>query len=401
MTCQDIKNRLEKITKYLNLNPEQIEKLLQHKQIKQAELQINNKTYPAWRIIHNNSLGPGKGGIRFHPEVSEDEVKSLSFWMSLKTSLMELPLGGAKGGVKVNPRELSQNEIEELSRKYIRAFHEYLGQDKDIPAPDVYTNPQIMAWMLDEFEKIKQHPEPAMITGKPLELGGLKLREDSTSAGGFIILKKLLEKTQNKKNITIVIQGFGNAGMNIAKMLFNENFKIIAVSDSKGGILNQEGLKINELITLKKQNQSVQNYQTEKISNKELLEMETDVLILAALENQITLDNAENIKAKYILELANGPITSEADKILKQKNIKIIPDILANAGGVVVSYFEHRENKNNTIPNEETLKQEFQKIMEDSFNKVWEHNQKHQELTLRESAYILAIQRILEAESNQ
>ncbi len=400
---QGIKKRIENISEFMNLNEKEINLLLQHKKINHAVLNVDGEEYDAWRIIHNNALGPGKGGIRFHPEVSEDEVKSLSFWMSLKNSLTGLPYGGAKGGVKVNPKLLDKKQIEKISRKYIQAFHENLGQDKDIPAPDVYTNSEIMSWMLDEFEKINKKHEPGMITGKPIELGGIVLRADSTSKGGVIVLKELMKKINKKpEETTIAIQGFGNAGMNIASMLDNEGFKIISVSDSKGGIITKEKLNIKEVIEIKNQKNSVTEYPENKISNQELLEIETDILILAALENQITKENAKNIKAKYILELANGPITEEADKILLNKKIIVIPDILANSGGVVVSYFEWLQNKIGNILEEEFLKDKFNKIMIQAFDKVYNlYQENNQTLDMRSAAYVIAIKRILKAEKSR
>ena len=323
--------------------------------------------------------------------------------------------------LKVNPKDLSDNEVEEISRAYVRAFVEVIGQDKDIPAPDVYTNSKIMAWMLDEYEKIKGKHEPGMITGKPVELGGLPLRSDSTSKGGFIVLKEFLKKivddigqaseskasptsaTDNKKkskDIKIAIQGFGNAGMNIAKMLNEEGFKIIAVSDSRGGIMNKNGLEIDNVIMIKDYGKSVVDFEKgDNISNEKLLEMDVDVLILAALENQITKDNVDRIRAKYILELANGPISSDADKILKKRDVVVIPDILANAGGVVASYFEWRSNKENKKEDEEKLENELKKIMINSFEKVWElYEENKEKLSIRDAAYVIAIKRILDAE---
>ncbi len=397
---ENIEKSLEKVAKFMGLKENELNLLLNHKKVSHVVFEVNNNKYEAWRIIHNNSLGPGKGGIRFHENVSEDEVKSLSFWMSLKTSLMGLPLGGAKGGVKVNPKELNESDIEEISRAYIKAFHDVLGSEKDIPAPDVYTNAKIMAWMLDEYEKIKGRHEPGMITGKPLELGGIPLRADSTSKGGLIVLKEFLKKVnKDKKDLKIAIQGFGNAGLNIAKMLDDESFKIVAVSDSKGGIYSDSGLDISEIIDIKQKKGSVQDYQSSKITNKELLELDVDLLVLAALENQITKENAEKIKAKYILELANGPVTAEADEILLKNNIIIIPDILANAGGVVVSYFEWLQNKIGNILEEEFLERKFNEIMINSFHKVYDLFQEHKkQLDMRSTAYVIAIKRILEAE---
>ena len=392
-TFDEIKSRLNK----LGLQDNEIQLLLRHEKISHNELEVNGKKYPAWRIMHSNALGPGKGGIRFHPDVNEDEIKSLSFWMSLKTALLHLPLGGGKGGVKVNPKELSKQEIETLSRKYIQAFHEVLGASKDIPAPDVYTTPQIMGYMLDEFEKIKGHKEPGMITGKPVELGGLAIRADATSKGGLIILDEFLKKKQ-EKDLEIVIQGFGNAGLNFAKLIQDrQEFKVIAVSDSKGGILNKEGLNLKELILSKEQGKSVTEFEQEKIQNKDLLELDCDLLVLAALENQITEDNANDIKAKYILELANGPVTFKADGILFNKGIIVLPDILANAGGVLVSYFEWKNNLSENPLDEETLKQRFEEIMKKAFNRVYDVYEK-EKINMREAAYIVAIKRILEAE---
>ena len=432
-----IRKRLEKVSKFMRLTEKDVKILLSYKKVSHAVLDVNGKKYDAWRIIHNNALGPGKGGVRFHPDVSEDEIKLLSFWMSLKTSLMGLPFGGAKGGIKVNPKELNKNEIEKLSRAYIRAFHDVIGVGKDIPAPDVYTNSQIMAWMLDEYEKIKGWREPGMITGKPVELGGIAIREDATSQGGYVVLKEFLKNEQNKRlnkdiqasekqsskdldinnaeqgkkaedessesasvnknNFKIAIQGFGNAGMNIAKILFKDGFNVVAVSDSKGGIINHDGLNIEEVVDAKKRLGSVQDYKkegVEKISNRDLLELDADLLILAALENQIT--SAEKIKARYILELANGPISDDADEKLFERGVVIIPDILANAGGVVASYFEWWQNKSGRVLDEKELRIKFNGIMINSFNKVWRLYKKNKgRLSIRDAAYVIAVKRIL------
>ncbi|MCD6399084.1 MAG: Glu/Leu/Phe/Val dehydrogenase [Candidatus Aenigmarchaeota archaeon] len=399
-TFDNIKNNLEKVSTYINLTDSEKKLLLNHKKINKTNLDVDGKEYEALRIIHNDALGPGKGGIRFHPDVSEDEVKSLSFWMSLKTSLAGLPYGGAKGGIKINPKELSEQELEKVSRAYIQAFHEYIGEDVDVPAPDVYTNPKIMGWMLDEYEKIKGKHEPGVITGKPIELGGCVIRGDATSKGGKIILDLFLKKmNKDPKETSVVIQGFGNAGMNIAKMLHEDGYNVIAISDSKGAIFNKEGIDIEKAIEIKKEKSSVINYEeAQKISNKELLEIETDVLILAALENQITSENAENIKAKYILELANGPVTSEADDILHEKGIAVIPDILANAGGVIVSYCEWVQNKTGHIFSRDYMENILKEKITQAFNKTYELYEKEEKFTMRNAAYIIAIKRILDAE---
>ncbi len=396
---ENIKKELEKSSNYLKLSNNEKEYLFRYESIQKKELKLKNSKYPAWRIIHNNALGPGKGGIRFHSDVSEDEVKSLSFWMSMKTSLLGLPYGGAKGGVKIDIKGMSEKDIEKVSRKYIKCFYEYIGQDKDIPAPDVYTNSQIMAWMLDEFEKINKRHEPGMITGKPVELGGITIRGDATSKGGLIVLNEFLKKVEKNNNFKVVVQGFGNAGSYIASMLQEQGFNVVAVSDSKGGIFNKNRLEINEIKKLKNEGKSVIDYEDgEKITNEQLLELDVDLLVLAALENQITENNADKIKVKYILELANGPINAEADEILFNKGVIVIPDILANAGGVVVSYFEWANNKSGNILEEDYLKRKLEQMMITAFEKVYDLlTENKKEISMRTAAYIIAIKRILSA----
>ncbi len=390
----NVKKLLKKTAGIMGLSEENLNYLSTPKKVLKAKLKVGDKEYQAYRVQYNNVLGPTKGGIRYHPNVSLDEVKALGFWMTLKNSLAGLPYGGAKGGVIVNPKELTEEEIEELSREYVRAFHQDLGAWKDVPAPDVYTTPQIMAWMLDEFEKIKGEKEPAMITGKPLELGGSKGRSYSTAQGGVFVLMELLKE---RKNIKIAIQGFGNAGSNAAKILYEQGYKIIAVSDSKTGIYKNEGLNINEVIAYKRANKTLKGYENAKeISNKELLELETDVLILAALENQITIENADRIKAEIILELANGPVTPEADEILDNKNIIVVPDILANSGGVIVSYFEWVQNLQAYYWTEEEVIKKLKQVIVNSLNKVLSMS-KEKNVSLRMAAYIAAIKRILDA----
>lgn len=397
---EDNLKRLQDIKVIDNYQDEDLEELFSPIQVKYKELNIKEKKYPAWRIVYNRALGPGKGGIRFHQNVSEDEVQSLAFWMTIKNSLADIPYGGAKGGIKFNPKEASQEELEEVSRKYIDEFYEYLGENKDIPAPDVYTNSQIMSWMLDQFEKkIGQH-QPGMITGKPIELGGIALRGEATAQGGYLVTKEMVSKfIPEKRDIRIVVQGFGNAGLFMAKKLYDDGFKIIAVSDSKGGIYNNSGLNIPELADFKNKKRAVSEYSLgEAVSNKELLELDTDILILAALENQITEENADDIKTKYIVELANGPITYLADKILFDKGVVVVPDILANAGGVIVSYFEWAQNRTGQILDNNYLKDLLEKKMINNWNRVYsKYLEKNKEISLRMSAYSLAIKRILQA----
>jgi len=388
---------IEKVSKIMNLGQKEKKILMTHTSVKSANIKVGKKSYKAFRIIHNNALGPGKGGIRYHPNVSEDEVRSLSFWMSLKNSLSGLPFGGAKGGIIVNPKKMNEEELQTLSRGFVKAFHKYMGQDKDVPAPDVYTTPQTMAWMLDEFEKINKRKEPGFITGKPVELGGIRLRNDSTSRGGFIVFNELAKKEGISKGSSIAIQGFGNAGYFIAKHLFNNKFHVVAVSDSVGGIYDPKGLDIDKIKEYKDSKGTVQITGSKKITNKELLESNVDILILAALENQITKENATKIKAKYIIELANGPVSNEADEILFKKKITVIPDILANSGGVVGSYFEWLQNKNGNGFEDEYIERLFEAKMRETFNKVY-NEYKNGNNDMRTAAYLIAIGRILDAE---
>ncbi|MFA5942237.1 MAG: Glu/Leu/Phe/Val dehydrogenase [Candidatus Paceibacterota bacterium] len=398
---EDNLKRLKDVQGIEHISDADMAVLLDPVQVNYSELSVKGKRYPAWRIIYNRALGPGKGGIRFHPDVNEDEVKSLAFWMALKNSLAGIPYGGAKGGVAFDPKAADRAELEEVSRKYVDAFCRYLGQDKDIPAPDVYTDGQIMSWMLDEFEKRVEHHEPGMITGKPVELGGIAMRGDATAQGGYLIAKKMVDTfLTGRENLRVVVQGFGNAGLFMTQKLYEDGFKIVAVSDSKGGIYDEAGLDIPALIALKKNCQQVGEYTSgKKITNAELLELPTDILVLAALENQITKDNAAKIKASHIIELANGPITYEADGILAKNEIMVIPDIVANSGGVIVSYFEWAQNRTGQILEEEYLRKLLVKKMWDTWDRVCHlYEERVGAITLRQSAYILAIERILTAE---
>ncbi|MFA6194970.1 MAG: Glu/Leu/Phe/Val dehydrogenase [Patescibacteria group bacterium] len=399
---EDNNRRLADIRELEGISEAEMAPLSQPVQTKYTELDVNGQKYPAWRIVYNRAIGPGKGGIRFHPDVNEDEVKSLAFWMALKNSLADIPYGGAKGGVRFNPKDASPEELQAISRAYVQAFHEYLGENKDVPAPDVYTNGQIMAWMLDEFEKINGRHEPGMITGKPLEIGGLALRGDATAQGGYLVVKEMAGeflKGRAHEKVTIVIQGFGNAGLFMTEKLFNDGYKIIAVSDSQGAIYNEGGLNIPELIKLKNGGQSVGTYAGgSQMTNAELLELKTDILVLAALENQITKDNAARVKADYLVELANGPVSYEADQILKDAGKIIVPDILANSGGVIVSYFEWAQNKTGSILDEEYLRNLLEKKMKANWQRVYsKYLEKGKKITLRQAAYILAIKKILAA----
>ncbi len=397
----DNQKRLDDIKVLLNLNKSELNLLLKPIQVKKARLKLNKKQYLAWRIIHNNALGPGKGGIRFHPNISEEEIKSLAFWMTLKTSLLNLPYGGAKGGVKINPKNLNKKEIEIISRSYIKVFHKFLGENKDIPAPDIYTNSQIMAWMLDEYEKINKVHQPAMITGKPLELGGIELRNEATAQGAYYIAKQVINKfLVHKKKIKVAIQGFGNAGSYLAKKLSKENCLIIAASDSQGGVYNKNGLDINKLIKFKQKGGSLKDFPNGKaINNNQLLTLKTDILALAALENQIVKENVNKVQADYVLELANGPIDYFADKKLEEKNILVVPDILTNAGGVVASYFEWGQNKVGKLFDNNYLKILLKRKMDSAWEEVFNfYNLSNKKISLRQAAYMIAVKRVLKAE---
>ncbi len=355
------------------------------------------KVFIGYRSQYNDARGPFKGGIRFHPKVSVSEVKALSAWMTWKTALVNIPLGGGKGGVVVDPKKLSDAELERLARGYIRAIHKIIGPNIDIPAPDVYTDPRIMGWMMDEYEKIMGGHYPGVITGKPLFLGGSTVREYSTAQGAVHATEEAIKKIGLSKGATVAIQGFGNAGSFVAKILQNKGYKITVVSDSTGTVVNHMGLDVEDLIAYKNKNGSVRKYPGAKnLGKKHCFEQDVDILIPAAIEGSINKENANIIKAKLIIELANGPITPEADKLLNKKNILIVPDILANAGGVIVSYFEQVQNAYGYYWEEEVVLKRLRKIMKKSFLNIWEMRNKYK-TSLRMGAYVLAVNRVIEA----
>lgn len=353
------------------------------------------KVFTGYRSQYNDALGPFKGGIRYHWNVSEDEVKALSLWMTMKCAVVGLPLGGGKGGIIVNPKELSEGELERLSRGYVRALYKYLGPTQDVPAPDVYTNGQIMSWMLDEYEKLVGEKAPGMITGKPLALGGSRGRDKATAQGGvFVLLEAVKKMGWNPNETTVAIQGFGNAGAHMAELLSAEGFQIVATSDSKGGIKSESGLDVAALNVHKAKTGKVADFVgTTAITNEELLELPVDILVPAALENQITQDNAVRVKAKMVVELANGPTTPEADEILFKNGVTVVPDILANAGGVTVSYFEQVQNAANYYWTDEEVAKKLAVIMISAFGEVWSVMEKHG-VDLRTAAFISALGRV-------
>ena len=388
---------LDKLGTIMNLTSKELDLLKTAQRTHQAELEVNGKKYPAYRVQYNDARGPTKGGIRYHWEVDLEEVKSLAFWMSLKTAVADIPLGGAKGGITVNPKELSNDELQELSRKWVQAFYKHIGPTKDIPAPDVYTTPQIMAWMMDEYENIIGEKAPGVITGKPIEVGGSLVRDIATALGGVYVLEEAVKKI-NIIEKSVAIQGFGNAGMNAAKLLVEHGYRVVAVSDSKGGIYNAEGLNLDEVIKVKTETKSVINYSNAtQISNEDLLKLNVGVLVPSALANAITKENATEVRAKIILELANGPTTPEADEILYANKVLVLPDILANAGGVTVSYFEWIQNNTGLYWKAEEVKERLKEKMVIAFEKIWQEFDSN-DYDFRTNTYILAIRKILVAE---
>lgn len=353
------------------------------------------KVFTGYRSQYNDALGPFKGGIRYHWNVTEDEVKALSLWMTMKCAVVGLPLGGGKGGIIVNPKELSEGELERLSRGYIRALYKYVGPTQDVPAPDVYTTGQIMSWMLDEYEKLVGEKAPGMITGKPLALGGSRGRDKATAQGGvFVLLEAVKKMGWNVAETTVAIQGFGNAGAHMAELLAAAGFKIVATSDSKGGIKSEAALDVTALDAHKAKTGSVIGFAgTEQITNEALLELPVDILVPAALENQITQENAGRIKAKMIVELANGPTTPEADEVLFKNGVVVVPDILANAGGVTVSYFEQVQNAANYYWTDDEVEKKLAVIMVQAFGEVWAAKEAHQ-TDLRTAAFVSALGRV-------
>jgi len=367
------------------------------------------KKFEAYRVQFNNARGPYKGGIRYHPEADLDEVKTLALIMAIKCAVADLPMGGGKGGVKVKPKDLSERELEELSRAWIRAFKKYIGPDKDVPAPDLYTNPMIMAWMADEYSKLVGKKTLAVITGKPLDKGGSEGRDTSTAQGGYYVLEEAIKKLGLKlKGSKVVVQGFGNAGFNIAELLYKAGAKMIGLSDSQGGIKALSGRSMNPARVMKTKKEQgkihacyclgavcdCEHYQ--RVTNKQLLEIETDILVLAALENQIIKKNVGKAKAKIILELANGGIDPTVDQILEDKNIVVLPDVLANAGGVTVSYFEWLQNRKKEHWTEKEVFVKLKKIMRDNFGEVWQRKERYK-TTARTAAFILGLERIVKA----
>lgn len=413
--------QLESVRKFVEMSDDEFERLSTHDKIIENEVEIEmdsgkKKKFKAFRAQHNDAIGPYKGGIRFHPGVTKEEVKALSMWMTWKSGIVGLPFGGGKGGVVVDPKSLSQGELEKLSRAYIRAIADDIGAWKDVPAPDVNTNSQIMAWMLDEYQKIGLRGEGrglregspyATFTGKPVILGGSLGREQATGLGGFYVLEKLVEKRKLKKsNLTIAVQGLGNVGYWFSYFAHKAGYKIVAVSDSRGGVYVEEGLDPEKTLDCKHKKGQVSDCYClsdgcktnpkNQISNQDLLELPVEVLVPAALEQVITKENADKVKAKYVLEMANGPTTPEADEVLEKKGVVLVPDVLANSGGVAVSYFEWVQNNMGYYWEEGEVFEKLKKKMDEAFEKVYGF-MLEKKISMRKAVYVVAVRRVLEA----
>ncbi|MEX1033685.1 MAG: Glu/Leu/Phe/Val dehydrogenase [Cellvibrionaceae bacterium] len=408
-TYQDALSRLESIAAAAAIAPEVLDSLLHPKSLlcTTLSLRMNNgsmRYFRAYRCHYNNVLGPTKGGIRFHPGVNQDEVTALALWMTIKCAVLGLPYGGAKGGIQVDPKQLEPMELERLARNYMRSMAHFIGPDTDIPAPDVNTNARIMGWMLSEYEAIYQTRAPAVITGKPICLGGSEGREEATGRGAFHCVEALLKKLDRSADeLTVAIQGFGNAGQHIAHLLQDAGCKIVAISDSQGAIYSARGFDTHSIARTKARTRSLQAVycdtsvceavEHDRISNEELLALDVDLLVPAALDGVIHRDNVDTIRAGYILEVANGPIRADAEATLVDKGIVIMPDVLANAGGVTVSYFEWVQNRQGYPWDLETVRERLKEHMTRAFDAVWEEAERRN-CPLRDGAYAVALHRI-------
>ena len=391
---------MNKAAKVMNLDPETLLTLSHPQKTLIVSLPVRMddgslKVFEGFRVQHSELRGPFKGGFRYFPEVNLNEVKALATEMSFKCAVAGIPYGGAKGGVKCNPKEMSPGELERLTRKYVQAVYQIIGPEHDIPAPDMYTNAQIMAWFMDEYSRLVNKYQPGVVTGKPIEVGGSLGRNTATAQGGAFILEEYMKQNNLKpEETTVIVQGYGNAGKFAAEILHSMGFTILGVSDSQGGIYNEKGVDPFCVAKSKEEMGSVTNCSEGKVcTNKELLEKKCDVLVLAALENQVTEENAKDIKAKIILELANGPTSAEADEILNEKGVMIIPDILANSGGVTVSYFEWLQNQQSYYWTLEEVESKLKRGMIEALDRVLKFMNQHK-CSMRECAYVSAFDRM-------
>lgn len=408
----DASRRIEQAAQYAPISADATERLKFPKASLKVAIPVRMddgslRVFEGYRVRYDDTRGPTKGGIRYHPKVSLDEVQSLAFWMTFKCAAVNLPFGGAKGGITLNPKELSKFELERLSRGYIDAIAPFIGPDLDIPAPDVYTNPMIMGWMMDQYSIIKGRRSPAVITGKPVSMGGSLGRNTATGTGAFFVIKTMMEKLgKSPGELTVAVQGFGNAGSIVARRLFDTGYKVVAVSDSRGGIYSASGLNIPDVQQFKQTNHTMKAVYCEDsvcsivehntLTNEELLTLDVDILIPAALENQITAENAAAVQAKYIFEVANGPVSADADVILEKKGISLFPDILVNAGGVMVSHFEWVQNRSGLYWKLDKVEKELRSRITTEAEIIYSIAQKHT-VSFRTAAYIHALSRLGEA----
>ena len=397
--------RLDEAARHLNVDPDVVEKLKYARETTKVRLMIrmddgSRKSFIAWRCRYDDTRGPTKGGIRFHPDAHVEEVETLAFWMTFKCAVMNLPYGGGKGAVRVDPRTLSKAELERLSRAYMQAFARTVGPDRDIPAPDVYTNAMIMGWMADEYAQIIGRAEPAVITGKPIALGGSLGRGDATARGGYYLVRHLATDLALGKVTRVAIQGFGNAGQHVARLLASDGHRIVAVSDSQGAVYSGNGLNVDALLAAKAQGKPVAStvgaHGHEALDPNQIVGVQCEILVPAALENMIHAGNAKSVRAKLILELANGPVTTEADDILAKSGVVVLPDILANAGGVTVSYFEWVQNRQGYYWTEQEIHTRLQAIMEREGRAIWTLS-RDKSISMRTAAYVHALGRLAEA----
>ncbi|MCX7835109.1 MAG: Glu/Leu/Phe/Val dehydrogenase [bacterium] len=402
---ENAKRQFDVAARLLGLTENQIAMIKEPRRVTKVSLPVQMddgriEIFVGYRVQHNIARGPAKGGIRYSPMVTEDEVKALAFWMTYKCAVLDIPLGGGKGGIVCDPNKLSRGELERLSRRYFAEMHDLFGPDRDVPAPDVNTSSQVMAWMMDTYCMHENNYIPAVITGKPLEIGGSKGREQATAQGMvFCVLQAAKHLNMKLKGATVAIQGYGNAGSNAALLLEKEGCKIVAISDEFGAFYDKNGIDAKHAIDYRKANAGkLSGY--DKVSSAKpiedpmkLLELDVDILIPAAIENQITEENAENIKAKLIAECANGPITPEGDIILDKKNVFVIPDILCNAGGVTVSYFEWVQNRMGYYWSEEKVLEELKRYMDKAFENVLRVSLERK-VNMRIAAFMVAIDRV-------
>jgi glutamate dehydrogenase (NADP+) len=409
---QDAVARLERLGAAAEVSEELIDSLRAPQQTLEVTLPVrmddgSRRYFRAFRSRYNDTLGPTKGGIRFHPGVTRSEVQALALWMTIKTAVVGLPYGGGKGGVIVDPKALSPMELERLSRAYVRAFADFIGPDTDIPAPDVYTNARIMGWMMDEYETIQRVKAPGVITGKPVRLGGSLGRDEATGRGAYLCIRELArERALVPGETRVAVQGFGNAGYHVARLLQDDGYRIVALSDSKGAIHSEDGFEVESLFQHKQETRALRGVYCEgsvcqlvdhkQISNAELLELDVDLLIPAALEGVIGPENAARIRAPIIVEVANGPISGEVDEALFERGIQVVPDVLANAGGVTVSYFEWVQNRAGYYWTLDEVRRRLEEIMTSAFAEVWA-TARRDKRSLRSAAYATALRRLEEA----